>query len=115
MASGFGQHLVKEQIEFGIWAVDHEDPRHRRSHLHGFWPRTKWAVVHTFVAQRDGGGEMPAYSRFIGDYGAGFISREWYPTRFHNFQQGMDAGTVSLGLDVGMNVVREFIPNALLR
>jgi hypothetical protein len=114
MASGFGQQLVREQIEFGVWAIDHEDPRHRRSGLHGVWPRTKYAVVHTFIARRDDGSEIPAYSRFIGDYGAGFVSREWYPTRFHNFQQGIDAGTVSLGLDVGMNVAREFIPHWLI-
>jgi len=114
MASGFGQHLIKEQIEFGVWAIDHEDPRHRRSGLHGIWPRTRYAIIHTFVARRDGGGQMPAYSRFIGDYGAGFISREWYPTRFHNVVQGIDAGNVSLGIDVGMNVLREFMPHWLI-
>jgi len=114
MASGFGQHLVKEQIEFGVWAVDHEDPRHRRSGLHGVWPRTRWAVIHTLVARRDDGGSMPAYGRFIGDYGAGFVSREWYPTRFHNVQAGFDAGSASLGLDIGMNVLREFAPSKLV-
>ena len=114
MASGFGQHLIKEQIEFGVWAVDHEDPRHRRSGLHGVWPRTRWAIIHTLVVRRDDGGSMPAYSRFIGDYGAGFISREWFPTRFHNFQAGFDAGSVSFGLDVGMNVLREFAPSKLV-
>ena len=79
MASGFGQQLVREQIEFGVWAIDHEDPRHRAVGCNGVWPRTKYAIVHTFVARRDDGGQMPAYSRFIGDYGAGFVSREWYP------------------------------------
>ena len=62
-------------------------------------------------ARRDDGGQMPAYSRFIGDYGAG---REWYPTRFHNVAQGIDAGSVSLGIDVGMNVAREFMPRWLI-
>ncbi|HTW65078.1 MAG TPA: hypothetical protein VME17_10705 [Bryobacteraceae bacterium] len=114
MASGFGQHAVREQLEFGVWALDHEDPRHRRSGLHGVWPRTKYAIVHTFVAWRDDGGEMPAYSRFIGDYGAGFVSREWYPTRFHHLQEGIDAGSLSLGLDAGMNVAREFMPHWLV-
>ena len=114
VASGFGQHFIKEQLEFGVWAIDHEDPRRRRSGLHGIWPRTRYAVIHTFVARRDDGGNMPAYSRFIGDYGAGFISREWYPTRFHNVQQGFDAGTISLGFDVGLNVVREFLPSRLI-
>jgi len=114
LASGFGQHLIKEQLEFGVWAFDHEDPRRRRSGLHGIWPRTRFAVIHTFVAQRDGGGNMPAYSRLIGDYGAGFISREWYPTRFHTVQQGFDAGTISLGFDVALNVVREFLPSRVV-
>jgi hypothetical protein len=113
-ASGFGQQLVGEQIEFGVWAMDHEDPRHQRSGLHGIWPRTRYAVIHTFVSTRDGGGEIPAYSRFAGDYGAGFISREWYPQRFHNFPQGFEAGSVSLGLDVGLNVAREFLPHWLI-
>jgi len=111
VASGFGQQLVREQIQFGVWAIDHEDPRHRRSGLHGFWPRTRYAIVHTFISRRDDGRYIPAYSRFIGDYGAGFISRQWYPSHFHTVQQGFDAGTVSLGLDVGMNVVREFVPS----
>ncbi len=115
MASGFGQHLIKEHIEFGVWAIDHEDPRHQRSGLHGIWPRARYAIIHTFVARRDDGGSMPAYGRFVGDYGAGFISREWYPTRFHNVQQGIDAGSVSLGIDVGMSVLREFVPGRFVR
>ena len=57
---------------------------------------------------------MFAYSRLIGDYGAGFISREWYPDRFHNVQQGIEAGSVSLGIDVRMNVLREFMPHWLI-
>ena len=115
MASGFGQHLIKEQIEAGIWALDKEDPRHHRSGLHGVWPRTRYAVVHTFIATRDDGSTIPAFSRFLGDYGGGFISREWYPTRFHNVQQGVDAGSISLGIDVGMNVLREFLPGRFIR
>jgi hypothetical protein len=111
MASQLGQQLVREQLEFGVWAIDHEDPRYRRSGLTGVWPRTRFAVVHTFVARSDSGNAMPAYSRFVGDYGAGFISRQWYPDRFHTVGQGLEAGTISLGYDVGMNVVREFWPH----
>jgi hypothetical protein len=114
MTSGFGQHLIKEQVEFCVWAIDHEDPRHYRSGLHGIWPRTRYAVIHTFVVRRDNGKQTLSYSRFIGDYGAGFISREWYPSRFHTVQQGIDAGSVSLGIDVGMNVLREFMPHWLI-
>lgn len=111
MASHLGQHLVKEEIEFGVEAFDHEDPRHRKSGLAGIWPRTRYAVVHTLLRQNDRGGLMPAYSRFVGDYGAGFISRQWYPARYQTVGQGLEAGTISLGLDVGMTVFREFWPS----
>jgi hypothetical protein len=111
MATQIGQQLVREQLEFGVWAIDHEDPRHRLSGLKGVWPRTRFAVVHTFVTRSDSGNAMPAYSRFVGDYGAGFISREWYPDRFHTVGQGLEAGTISLGYDVAMNVLREFWPH----
>ncbi len=111
IASQLGQQLVREQLEFGVWAVDHEDPRWHRSGLTGVWPRTRYAIVHTFIAKSDSGTTMPAYSRFVGDYGAGFISRRWYPDRFHTVGQGLEAGTISLGFDVGMNVVREFWPH----
>lgn len=111
MASQVGQQMVREQIEFGVWAFDHEDPRYRRSGLTGVWPRTRFAVIHTFVTRSDSGNAMPAYSRFVGDYGAGFISRQWYPDRFHTVGQGLESGTISLGFDVGMNVLREFWPH----
>ena len=111
VASALGQQLVREQLEFGVGVIDHEDPRHQRSGLNGVWPRARYAVVHTFVSRSDSGTNMPAYSRFIGDYGAGFISRQWYPDRFHTVGQGLEAGTISLGIDVGMNLLREFLPH----
>jgi hypothetical protein len=110
-ASQLGQQLVREQLEFGVWAMDHEDPRWNRSGLTGMWPRTRYAIVHTFITKSDSGTTMPAYSRFVGDYGAGLISRRWYPDRFHTASQGLEAGTISLGFDVGMNVAREFWPH----
>ena len=110
MASALGQQLVREQLEFGVGAIDHEDPRYQLSGLTGVWPRARFAIVHTFVSRSDSGANMPAYSRFIGDYGAGFISRQWYPDRFHTVGQGLEAGTVSLGFDMGMNILREFWP-----
>jgi hypothetical protein len=111
VASQLGQQLVREQLEFGVWAADHEDPRWYRSDLTGVWPRTRYAIVHTFITKSDSGNTMLAYSRFVGDYGAGFISRQWYPDRFHTAGQGFEAGTISLGFDMGMNVVREFWPH----
>jgi hypothetical protein len=111
VASHFGQHLIKEQIEFGIQAADHESPLHLRSKRKGIKNRAVDAVVNTFVCANDNGKLMPAYSRFAADYGAAFISRTWYPREYHTVAAGMWAGTVAIGVDVGMNFLREFGPD----
>ena len=110
MASHLGQHLLKEQIVFAVRALDHEDPRPILSGMTGFWPRTRFAVVHTFITRNDNGQSMPAYGRFAGDYAAGFVSRLWFPDRFHTAGAGFKARTGALAVDVGMNVLREFWP-----
>jgi hypothetical protein len=111
VTSHLGQHLIREQIMFGVEALDHETPGHIRSSRTGFTNRLKDAVKYTFVSSSDSGRMMPAYSRFVGAYGAGYISRAWYPPEFHTVSSGFYTGTESLGIDVGMNVLREFYPD----
>lgn len=111
VASHFGQNLVKQHIAFGVRAIDHEDPRFVLSHRKGIWPRVQAAIIHTYYVRNDNGRMMPAYSRFISDYGATFISRQWWPERFRTVQEGFRGGTVSLGLDAVYNVAREFLPD----
>jgi hypothetical protein len=110
VASHFGQHLMKEQIEFGMQALDHESPLHLRSQRSGFKNRVIDAVRYTFVASNDSEKMVPAYSRFVADYGAAFISRAWYPREYHTVRAGLSAGSTALGVDVGMNLLREFGP-----
>jgi hypothetical protein len=111
VTSHLGQHLIKEQIMFGVEALDHETPGHLRSRRTGFKNRLKDAIKYTFVSASDSGGMMPAYSRFAGAYGAAFISRTWYPREYHTLSSGLYTGTSSLGIDVGLNVLREFYPD----
>jgi hypothetical protein len=111
VASHFGQHLMKEQIEFGMQALDHESPLHLRSKRTGFKNRAVDALRNTFICENDNGKLMPAYSRFVADYGAAFISRAWYPREYHNVEAGISAGSVAIGVDVGMNFLREFGPD----
>lgn len=111
LASHFGQHFVKEQIMFGVQVFDHEDPRHVRTQQTTFIGRALDAAKNTFIARSDSGALMPAYSRFIGVYGAAFISRQWYPERLHTVGEGFRAGSVALSVDTGMNVVKEFLPD----
>jgi hypothetical protein len=109
-ASRFGDLLLRHSLEFGVRAVDHEDPRYFRSGQHGGWRRAKYAVVHTFVARSDTGGSMPAYSLFVTDYGMPFVVREWSPQRFHALS-GLQSGTLSVGIGMGSNLFNEFWPD----
>jgi hypothetical protein len=111
VASHFGQNFIKRQILFGVQALDHETPGHLRSTRQGFKNRVVDAVRYTFISNSDSGKPMPAYSRLIAAYGAAYISRTWYPSSYHTFAAGLSAGSVSLGIDVGMNLLREFGPD----
>jgi hypothetical protein len=55
---------------------------------------------------------MPAYSEFFGDYGAAAISRVgWWPQRFHNASAIFAAGSDTVAIDAGINVLHEFAPD----
>jgi len=73
------------------------------------------AARYTFTSGTDDGKFMPAYSRIIAAYGAAYISRTWFPPQYHTFGSGLKAGTTSLGIDVGMNLLREFWPDVKKR
>lgn len=111
--SRFAQHLMKRSVILTVQALDGEDPRRIRSEHEGLWPRVKDAVKFTFVAQRDDGSRGFAYSRVVASYAGGFVSRSWHPQRLHTFPAGLGAGTISLGVETGMSVLNEFLPDIL--
>jgi hypothetical protein len=112
-ASRFAQHLVKRSITSAIQMADGEDPRRIRSERRGLRNRAVDSVKYSFVAQRDDGTRGFAYSRVAGSYAGAFISRQWHPARQHTFTAGVAAGTISLGVEVGMSVLNEFMPDIL--
>jgi hypothetical protein len=112
-SSRFAQHLVKRTFILAIQALDGEDPRRIRSEHTGLWPRTMDAVKFTFVAQRDDGTRGFAYSRIAGSYAGGLISRTWHPSRLHTIPAGVGAGSISVGVETGMSILNEFMPDIL--
>lgn len=111
MASRFGRSLIRQNIAFGVRAIDHEDPRYFVSGHGNAFKRTRYAMVHTFVVRNDNGTMMPAYSRFVADFGMPFIAQQWRPRRFQTVGEGLRAGTFAIGLAAGFNVGREFWPD----
>ena len=111
MASRFGRSLIRQNIAFGVRAIDHEDPRYFVLGHGDAFKRTRYAMVHTFVVRNDNGTMMPAYSRFVADFGMPFIAQQWRPRRFQTVGEGLQAGSVAIGLAAGFNVGREFWPD----
>jgi hypothetical protein len=112
-ASGFGQHAVKNTIQFGVGALRHEDPRSTRPlKPKGFRPKMKDAFRNTFTVRRYGHQKRGvAAGRISGAMGAGLISRAWQPAAFATAGAGLQSGGISLGADLAINTAREFIPD----
>jgi hypothetical protein len=110
-ASAVGQHLVNASVHFGVAKALHEDLKYYPSETPGFGPRVKHALVSTvWVRKTNRAGEAPAFSRFSGALAGGFVSKTWQPARFHTFAGGMSSAGISLAVDAGVNVLREFWP-----
>ena len=109
-ASHIGQYAIQRSIMFPVQALDHEDARYFRSSKRG-WGRLSDAFLHTIWRHRDDGTMMPAYSEFFGDYGAAAISRLWWPERFHHGSAIFIAGSDTVLIDAGINVLHEFAPD----
>ena len=111
VASGFGQHAIKESIQFGVAAWHHEDLRYHRSNLEGTWPRVGYALKSTVIVPRTNrSGKTVALGRVSGNLGAGMISRLWQPASASGLGAGLASGGIGLGISAGANVAREFWP-----
>jgi hypothetical protein len=110
-ASHLGQYAIQRSIMFPVQAIDHEDTRYFRSKRKSYKGRIGDAFLHTVWRHDDSGGMMPAYSEFLGDYGAAAVSRLWWPQRFHTGSSIFVAGSDTLLIDAGINVLHEFTPD----
>jgi hypothetical protein len=110
VTSEFGRSFLRATIGSGIRGLDHEDPRYFYSHKKNNLDRIKYAVVHTFEVHSDNGSMMPAYSRFIGDFGMPFLAQTWRPGGV-NAPDALRSGGIAIGLGMAMTVAQEFWPD----
>jgi hypothetical protein len=114
VASRFGRGFLRENIAFGIRALDHEDPRYFRMGTGTGRSRTKYALSRTFLARKDnvadGSAWMPAYSRFLSDFAMPFLAQTWRPEGF-NVPRGFRQGSVAIGMGFASNLWTEFWPD----
>ncbi|HTA46322.1 MAG TPA: hypothetical protein VK789_27955 [Bryobacteraceae bacterium] len=110
-ASHIGYYVIQRSIMFPVQAIDHEDTRYFRSTRTSYQGRVGDALLHTVWRHNDSGGMMPAYSEFLGDYGAAAISRLWWPSNYHKASSILIAGSDTVLVDAGINVFNEFKPD----
>jgi hypothetical protein len=96
---------------FSVQALDHEDARYFRSTRTSYKGCIGHAFLHTIGRRDDTGGMMPAYGEFFGDYGAAALSRMWWPRRFHDGSAIFIAGSDTILIDAGINLLHEFAPD----
>ena len=110
-ASHVGQYIIQRSIMFPVQAIDHEDTRYFPSTRTTFMGRLGDAFLHTVWRHNDSGGMMPAYSEFLGDYGAASLSRLWWPEKYHRGTAIFIAGSDTILIDASINAFHEFKPD----
>jgi hypothetical protein len=108
-ASSFGHAFVKENLAFGVRAVDGEDPRYVRLGQGRDWTRIRYAVGRTFKVHSRNGDYMPAYS-LLANCAMPFVAQEWHPGPIHAGRE-LGGGTVGVASAVSTNLGREFWPD----
>ncbi len=110
-ASHIGQYFVQRSIMYPVQAIDHEDTRFFRSKHENYAARAGDAFLHTVWRRSDSGGMMPAYSEFLGDYGAAAVSRMWWPDKYHTGSAIFIAGSDTILVDGAINLFHGFTPD----
>ena len=111
--SGYAQRITRETLTFGASSLLHEDNRYFRSNESSNGRRLEYAVMSTFLARKDDGTRRFSFSRIGGMLGSSLISRAWQPPSTGSMSSaGVNFGT-SLGVAIGFNVAREFLPKKL--
>jgi len=110
LGNALAEHVIRRTLQYGASAALHQDNRYFVSGQTGFFRRTKYAVVSTFLARRDDGSRTFSYSRIGAAAGEAFISRAWQPPSVTTAGDGAVNFGLTIAADVGFNVVREFLP-----
>ena len=113
--SNLAYNGVRQTLQYGTAVVFHEDYRYFAATRHGFWNRTKHALVATFTARHPDGTDRFSVSSVVGVVGASSISSVWGPESWKHADGIAANAGISFASTAGVNVVREFLPDLLHR
>ncbi len=109
--NAYAQNAIERTLQYGISTALHEDNRYFVSGQTGFFRRTKYAIKSTFFARHDNGDQSFSFSRIGSAAGSAFISRAWQPRSTTNAGDGAVTFGITIGVDTGFNLLREFWPD----
>lgn len=107
----YGEFAIRRGLQLGINVLHNEDPRFARSERAGVWPRMLFVLKRTVIARSDDGGETIALGRLGSAYGSALIANRWMPDGRNSHLDAVRRGTMVIGGDVAMRMLREFWPD----
>lgn len=112
LGSAFAKHLTKKAIQYPVARLRHEALGYQRSDQTEFKLRLRHALIATvYTTKTTTGKRTVATNEFAGAFGSGLISRLWQPASVRTVGYGFLSGGITLGVDAGSNVLREFWPD----
>lgn len=108
-ASNIGRGIIRHTTIYGLDEAFKTDSSFYRSTKRSTGAKFKNAVVSTFTTRTRTGKRTFGFPRIAGTYTANVVAAtSWYPDRY-GLKDGFRMGTISLGTDVLLNLVREFV------
>jgi len=108
-----GQYAINKTVAFGFESLLHEDNRYFPSGKNGFWPRMGYALSSGILARHDNGKRYPSASLMLGFASGAYLSRFWQPPSEHSIGDAASSFGISMGWNIGLGVVKEYLPDLL--
>ncbi|HYZ86745.1 MAG TPA: hypothetical protein VE621_20185 [Bryobacteraceae bacterium] len=105
----YGRLVLRNSFNLAAHVALRTDPRYDRCECKGVMPRLGHAVRRTFIVRTDSGGERIHFGNFASAYATQVISNQWMPDRYHNQAHYLRGTGISIGTNVGWNILREFV------
>jgi hypothetical protein len=106
---------ISNTIEAGLGALWGEDPRYIPSARKGIWPRARYALKTSVLAQGRDGRLRPAWGRYAGNTLNNLIENAWLPPSQTTASQTALRSGMGIVTRIGGNLWDEFWPDVVKR
>lgn len=108
-ASNLGRNAIGNTTTYALDEALKLDSTFYRSQKRDAGSRIKNAFLSTVTARKPNGKRIIGIPRLVGTYTGHIVAAEaWFPPRF-DYKDGLRSGTISLGVNSAINLLREFV------